>query len=149
MFFYARPHLFPLPQERTLLRTIFKHLDAGRANTADGEWEVRRRTIRLLLSAFAFGFGAIASKRSEDGGEKAGMRAGLKTNRRTAPTVHRPIPVLARGRKKVVISINETGAGGSGFIGDCPGLERGYFADHFRQAWLLIIAFVAYVVAFG
>jgi hypothetical protein len=31
--FYARPHLFPLPQERTLLRTIFKHLDAGRANT--------------------------------------------------------------------------------------------------------------------
>jgi len=63
--FYARPHLFPLPQERTLLQTIFKHLDAGRANTADGEWEVRRRTIRLLL------------------GEKAGMRAVLKTNRRT------------------------------------------------------------------
>jgi len=47
--FYARPHLFPLPQARTLLRTFFKHLDAGRANTADGEWEVRRRTIRLLL----------------------------------------------------------------------------------------------------
>jgi hypothetical protein len=40
----------------------------------------RRRTIRLLLSAFAFGFGAIASKRSEDGGEKAGMRADVKTN---------------------------------------------------------------------
>jgi hypothetical protein len=31
--FYARPHLFPLPRERTLLRTICKHLDAGRANT--------------------------------------------------------------------------------------------------------------------
>jgi hypothetical protein len=102
MFFYARPHLFPLPQERTLLRTIFKHLDAGRANNADGEWEVRRRTIRLLL------------------GEKAGMRAVLKTNRRTAPTLHRPIPVLARARKKVVISINETGAGGFGLFGDCP-----------------------------
>jgi hypothetical protein len=55
--FYARPHLFPLPQERTLLRTIFKHLDAGRANTADGDWEVRWRTIHLLP------------------GEKAGMRA--------------------------------------------------------------------------
>ena len=38
----------------------------------------RRRTILLLLSAFAFGFGAIASKRSEDGGEKAGMRADVK-----------------------------------------------------------------------
>jgi hypothetical protein len=65
--FYARPHLFPLPsafafrsgaiaskhsedgQERTLLRTIFKHLDAGRANTADSELEVGRKTIHLLL----------------------------------------------------------------------------------------------------
>jgi hypothetical protein len=34
-----------------------------------------RRTVLPLLSAFAFGFGAIASKRSEDGGEKAGARA--------------------------------------------------------------------------
>jgi hypothetical protein len=32
-----------------LLRTIFKHLDAGRANTADGELEVKRKTIHLLL----------------------------------------------------------------------------------------------------
>jgi hypothetical protein len=47
--FYARPHLFPLPQERTLLRTIFKHLDAGRANTADGESEMGRKMIHLLL----------------------------------------------------------------------------------------------------
>jgi hypothetical protein len=31
----------------------------------------------LLLSAFAFGYGAIASKRSEDGGEKVRMRADL------------------------------------------------------------------------
>jgi len=31
--------------------------------------------ILPLLSAFAFGFGAIASKRSEDGGERAGVRA--------------------------------------------------------------------------
>jgi hypothetical protein len=58
--FYARPHLFPLPQERTLLRMLFKHLDAGRANTVDGELEVGRKTIHLLL------------------GEKAGMRASVK-----------------------------------------------------------------------
>jgi len=32
------------------------------------------RRLFLLLSVFAFGFGAIASKRSEDGGEKARMR---------------------------------------------------------------------------
>ena len=36
-----------------------------------------RRTILPLLSAFAFGFGAIASKRSEDGGERAGVRANV------------------------------------------------------------------------
>jgi len=34
-----------------------------------------RWTILPLLSAFAFGFGAIASKRSEDGGARAGARA--------------------------------------------------------------------------
>jgi hypothetical protein len=33
--------------------------------------------ILPLLSAFAFGFGAIASKRSEDGGERAGVRANV------------------------------------------------------------------------
>ncbi len=38
-------------------------------------WLKTRRTILPLLSAFAFGFGAIASKRSEDGGERAGVRA--------------------------------------------------------------------------
>ena len=37
-----------------------------------------RRIIPPLLSAFAFGFGAIASKRSEDGGERAGVRAVVK-----------------------------------------------------------------------
>jgi len=31
----------------------------------------------LLLSAFAFGYGAIASKHSEDGGEKVRLRAGV------------------------------------------------------------------------
>jgi len=53
-----------------LLRTIFKHLDAGRANTADGELEVRRKTIHLLL------------------GEKGRDEGGRKTKRRTAPTLH-------------------------------------------------------------
>ncbi|MGA3283040.1 MAG: hypothetical protein ABSD57_01100 [Verrucomicrobiota bacterium] len=45
-----------------------------------------RRLLFLLLSASAFGFGAIASKRSEDGGEKVRVRAikspvGCQSNR--------------------------------------------------------------------
>jgi hypothetical protein len=42
----------------------------------------RRRTILLLLSAFAFGFGAIASKRSEDGGERIKGEGGRKHSSR-------------------------------------------------------------------
>ena len=38
----------------------------------------RLTIILLLLSACAFGSGAIASKRNEDGGEKAGMRASVE-----------------------------------------------------------------------
>ena len=38
-------------------------------------------TVRSLSpSAFAFGFGAIASKRSEDGGERAGVRASVNAH---------------------------------------------------------------------
>jgi hypothetical protein len=55
--FYARPHLFPLPQERTCLRTIRYYLSTGRANTAGSELKAGRRTIHLLP------------------GEKVGMRA--------------------------------------------------------------------------
>jgi hypothetical protein len=81
--FYARPHRSPLPQERTLLRTIFKHLDAGRANTADGELEVGRKTIHLLLpSSLRFDATinlnrAVAQRRRV--GEKAGMRADVNS----------------------------------------------------------------------
>jgi hypothetical protein len=35
--------------------------------------------LSLSPSAFAFGFGAIASKRSEDGGERAGVRASVNS----------------------------------------------------------------------
>jgi len=38
--------------------------------------------ILPLLSAFAFGFGAIASKRSEDGEERAGVRSVVPTHHR-------------------------------------------------------------------
>ena len=41
---------------------------------------------------------------------------------------------LARGRKEVIISINETGAGGFGLSADRSDLERGNLADHRRQA---------------
>jgi len=37
------------------------------------------------------------------------------------PRQSNPIPVLARGRKKVIIIINETGFGSFGLFGDCPG----------------------------
>jgi hypothetical protein len=48
--------------------------------------------ILPLLSAFAFGFGAIASKRSEDGGERAGVRADVIPDVMTAwrPVHHSP-----------------------------------------------------------
>ena len=45
-----------------------------------------------------------------------------------------PYLVLARGRKKVILIINETGAGGFGLSADRSDLERGNFADHRRQA---------------
>jgi hypothetical protein len=47
-----------------------------RLDLPDGHPQNQNRTVlSLLLSAFAFGFGAIASKRSEDGGEKVRLRA--------------------------------------------------------------------------
>ena len=52
-------------------------LTVRRTTTQHIAWFKPRRMILPLLSAFAFGFGAIASKRSEDGGERAGVRANV------------------------------------------------------------------------
>ena len=79
------PALSPEERERTV--TLLDYFSTFVAVTDSMSFEVRRtitrdnallktrRTIPPLLSAFAFGFGAIASKRSEDGGERAGVRA--------------------------------------------------------------------------
>jgi hypothetical protein len=70
-----------------------------------------------LLSAFAFGFGAIASKRSEDGGERAGVRASVKTNFSRAPKTTRS-GLRSTNLKQGKLSDTKLAVG---FIVDCGG----------------------------
>jgi hypothetical protein len=65
------------PRRRRIVRRIHE-------NSRDWIYRTLIRTIKTgqlpfpLLSAFAFGFGAIASKRSEDGGERTKGEGGRK-----------------------------------------------------------------------
>jgi hypothetical protein len=90
MVTYARPRPGPLPRGEGELSASFLSRDYSRysealcckhAKRSDCLRHVRilvqRRFLPPLLSAFAFGFGAIASKRSEDGEERAGARADI------------------------------------------------------------------------
>jgi len=89
---YARPHPGPLPRGEGVVAHISQEFDsyncrrrlavnrAGKfTSTGIDRIASGRRITPPLLSAFAFGFGAIASKRSEDGGERAGVRASVAT----------------------------------------------------------------------
>ncbi len=83
----VRPHPGPLPRgegEHIASLDNFSILMAATDSvllavrhrmTRSVAWLKTRRIIPPLLSAFAFGFGAIASKRSEDGGERVEVRA--------------------------------------------------------------------------
>jgi hypothetical protein len=89
----TRPHPGPLPRGEGVVTCVaqnFAHCycrrrpSVVRRKTRTTTHIVRavhnRRMIPPLLSAFAFGFGAIASKRSKDGGERAGVRAEVTTH---------------------------------------------------------------------
>jgi hypothetical protein len=73
-----------LPDNFSILMAVTDSVSLAvrRTTTRHSAWLKTRRMVLPLLSAFAFGFGAIASKRSEDGGERAGFLPRRHTARR-------------------------------------------------------------------
>ena len=68
-------------RESAHLNPCAEHKRSSRDFSCTVQLASRLTAILPLLSAFALSFGAIASKRSEDGGERAGARANVSTHK--------------------------------------------------------------------